>query len=378
MKDRKYKVRLLSIILTMVMVITSMGLGVFADADDDEDAVEKISAPTELSFTGEPAQKFAEGTKNLGADNLVTLKWEEPKSGNVKSYTILNEKKKVLRIEDEKYSGITETRQQFRALPGKHKYYVKAISADDPSDFAISKPITIDGGVKFINTLHKKFDWKVTFRRNVALYKSATGSATIKKVSKGTTAIAIGKYPRRISGWNKPKRVKVQFEDGSVGWTQWGTIRFRPLIRVKQDYPASLKEDYVNKFSSRTNYLVWVNEYTQRVNVFKGKKGSWKLVRTFRCTTGSFAQPVVKGHKYRLGARRGTVWRLDEQGRSYYFKLARGFHGGGYFHTRCWWASGRVRNSVGNRPTTRGCIRMHNPDAAYIYKLPTNSKVVIR
>ena len=366
--------RLLTLLIAVTMIFGSMSIGVFADTNTENEAAVTISKPTDVEFSKVPTQKIAERKKNLRSDNLVTLRWTKPENGTVGSYSILCDGKVL-----EKDIDASATKYEFRAKAGVHKYRVRAISAEDETVYKDSSSVKSPEIMSYIEKVHPKFKWIVTYKRKAPLYKSSTGSATIKTIKKGTKGVAVGKYPKHISGFDKPSRVKVKFDDGTVGWAAWGTVRVKAQIKVKDDYPVSVKEEYANKFASKTNYLVWVNEYTQRVNIFKGKQGSWKLIRSVRVTTGNFAQPLSKGSKkFRLGNKRGTVYRVDDSGRSYYFKLARGFHGSGYFHTRCWWANGSVRNSVTNKPTTRGCVRMYNEDAKFIWDMPRDSKVVIR
>ena len=69
---------------------------------------------------------------------------------------------------------------------------------------------------------------------------------------------------------------------------------------------------------------------------------------------------------------------VTEQGRQYYFKKASYFAPGISFHTGTWWASnGKRRGTVTSKPGTFGCIRMYDKGAAYIYKLPMHTSVVV-
>lgn len=340
-----------------------------------EFVVYTIGKPTITDFTYKVATAFASQTKNLRADNLATIKWKKPTTGTVGGYALVVDGKVKKKLD------ASVTKYTFRLAAGKnHTYAIKAYCAFDKTINATSSSKKVSKKIlNFINKAHPKFSWNVKFKRKATLYKSSTGTAKLATIAKGKKGVAIGKYPKKVGPWDNPKRVQVEFEDGTIGWAKWGDVTVKADTAVKRDYPVSIKEEHANKYSSGTSQLIWVNEYTQRINIFKGKKGSWKLVRSSRCTTGRFASPITRGTKKKLGVKRGTVYRVDENGRSYFFRLARGFKGSGYFHTRCWWTdTGRPRNNVTSFPSTRGCIRMYNPDAQYVWSMPGGSKILFQ
>lgn len=53
-------------------------------------------------------------------------------------------------------------------------------------------------------------------------------------------------------------------------------------------YSTEQKEAYINQkgFSSDTQWLLWINQFTSTLNFFKGAKGQWKLVRSCVCVIG--------------------------------------------------------------------------------------------
>ena len=52
------------------------------------------------------------------------------------------------------------------------------------------------------------------------------------------------------------------------------------IVKPKIAYTKEEAEAFVNALGvkSNTQHLIWVNQYTQRLYVFKGKKGKWKLI----------------------------------------------------------------------------------------------------
>ena len=53
------------------------------------------------------------------------------------------------------------------------------------------------------------------------------------------------------------------------------------IVKPKLAYSKEEAESFVNTLGvkSNTKNLIWVNQYTQRLYVFKGKKGKWKLIK---------------------------------------------------------------------------------------------------
>ncbi|MBR3124361.1 MAG: hypothetical protein IKF42_02890 [Mogibacterium sp.] len=52
------------------------------------------------------------------------------------------------------------------------------------------------------------------------------------------------------------------------------------IVKPKLAYSKEEAESFVNTLGvkSNTKHLIWVNQYTQRLYVFKGKKGKWQLI----------------------------------------------------------------------------------------------------
>lgn len=51
---------------------------------------------------------------------------------------------------------------------------------------------------------------------------------------------------------------------------------------------SSYISEYVNSnnFSSQTDYLIWVNLESFKVNIFKGSRNKWTLIHSYLCTIG--------------------------------------------------------------------------------------------
>lgn len=223
-------------------------------------------------------------------------------------------------------------------------------------------------------------DWYAKAKKNITVYKKSKGSSKLTTMKKGQEALAIGKYPKKVKGWNVPKRVQVRLSNGKVGWVSWGSVSMVAKVKShdEYDYSKAAKEKFVKNYSSKTGTLIWVSRYTQHCYIFKGKKGNWKLYKTYKCTTANFYQPTyggvkaITGHKYK-------VTKVHKNGRKYYFRYSTSYHGSGTMHTRCKWTSNnKWRNSIKVTPSTKGCVRLPDDAAMYIYKLGKGTAVIIK
>lgn len=174
------------------------------------------------------------------------------------------------------------------------------------------------------------------------------------------------------------KGAKVKLPDGTVGWINTyhkDTIQINYYTTT--DYPKEVKEYYVNKVrncTSSTGYLIWVSLYTQRVNIFQGSKGKWKLVRTGPIASGTNYNPTpVEVTKLLYTTPQWTY-------ANFYchhvtvFDSARGFHSR---PTKYAADGGGIYDATIGRPASHGCIRLLDEDCIYIYKLPLGTAVYI-
>ena len=109
-------------------------------------------------------------------------------------------------------------------------------------------------------------------------------------------------------------RVQVQVENYSEAYyqklerAQWETLaeQVSPdytgdfTMDYDIDYTTEIKEAFVNYngYESKTEYLLWVNRATQKVNIFTGTQEEWTLLSTYRCATGAMHTPTPLGITY--------------------------------------------------------------------------------
>ncbi len=150
--------------------------------------------------------------------------------------------------------------------------------------------------------------------------------------------------------------------------TQWA---------LEHDYSPSDKEAWVNArgYSSRTGYLVWVSLTYQRVNVFTGSKGKWRLSNTFVGATGSPGRDTPRGVFSVLG-KSAAGWTTAD----YTVKPVVNFYRYSYaFHSMPYDPGTKdVNDPAIGYPSSHGCVRMYTEGIEWIYDvIPVKTAVVV-
>ncbi len=147
---------------------------------------------------------------------------------------------------------------------------------------------------------------------------------------------------------------------------------------VNNDYSQLEKEIWINAkgYSSKTQYLLWINRAYQHVNVFQGSKGNWKMIQSFLVGTGAASTPTPTGLttvSYKLA----SGWTTS----TYTVRPVVGFYPGtGYaFHSRLSYPGTDTEYDFSaGYPVSHGCIRMYKSDIQWLYNnIPVGTTVVI-
>jgi lipoprotein-anchoring transpeptidase ErfK/SrfK len=146
----------------------------------------------------------------------------------------------------------------------------------------------------------------------------------------------------------------------------------------EHDYEDYEKEIWINAkgYSSKTDYLIWINLSMQRVNIFQGSKGSWQLVRSFIVGTGAPGRGTPVGEYY-ITYKQSSGWTTS----TYTVKPVVGFksNSGYAFHSRLYYpGTEKLSDSSIGFPVSHGCVRMYDEDVRYIYNnIPLNTAVIV-
>ncbi len=136
----------------------------------------------------------------------------------------------------------------------------------------------------------------VTCIQDASIYSDSKFSKdTGKIIRSGETGLLLS-YEK--GGENGLDALELQFPDGTEGWVSARRCQVTEEdCTTTEDYTDAQKVGFVNSmgYESVTGYLVWVNLYTQKVNVFQGTKGDWTLVQSFPCSTGVNTNPTTIG-----------------------------------------------------------------------------------
>lgn len=214
-----------------------------------------------------------------------------------------------------------------------------------------------------------------TYKFNVYAYKDNVRSQVMAVsknpvrpmliTAKAKTSKAITRSGKRVVTLKKGQKfVSAGFNGGRLKPYIRGKRCSFPLIYSKSnkasyistDYSIEEKEKFANDkhLSSGTKYLIWVSQYTQRVNLFVKENGRWKYVKNYRCSTGKASTPTAVGdykiHK-RMKSRHGIPYWT-----SFYSNMS--------IHTKPTWKSAKVLGS----PKSGGCVRVEKPNAYWVYK----------
>ncbi|MBE6049774.1 MAG: L,D-transpeptidase [Clostridium sp.] len=134
----------------------------------------------------------------------------------------------------------------------------------------------------------------------------------------------------------------------------------------------------INKLSldSHTPFLIQVDLTNQVTNIFKGKKNSWNLIKTFSCSSGIQGEDTPTGT---FTIKEKGDWFFSErykQGGKYWVQ----FSGNYLFHSLPYAKDkSTIVDFTLGKPASHGCIRLRELDCKWIYdNIPKGSKVIIQ
>ncbi len=143
------------------------------------------------------------------------------------------------------------------------------------------------------------------------------------------------------------------------------------------DYQDFEKEIWINAkgYTSETNYLIWINQSHQRVNIFEKADDAWVLSKEFIVGAG-------RGYNTPQGVFTTTYNQTGWYTSGYdVYPIVRFKYGTGLaFHSRLYYPGTKtlVDDPGIGYPISAGCIRMYDEDIQYIYDtIPSGTTVVV-
>lgn len=296
---------------------------------------------------------------NLGA----ILKWN--KVSGATQYEIYRYDNKTKKWKSIKKTTDTTYKNTKLTNKRKYQYKVRAIRTAGGKTaiggFSSVKKITAK---KYLTCSVHPIYYKARVKSTTSLYKESSGSAVAGKIKKGTKVTIL----KRARGAKGRCYVKI---NGKGYWINRNKLSFYGGSYTTKDYTTDVKENFVNSngYTSKTKYLIWLSSYTQKVNIFKGSKGKWKLYKTFKCTTGKPSTSTPQG-TYKINKK------ISRYGNYTYEKYLTCFYGLTSFHSRLY-RNGRIVDARIGKPISGGCMRMYTNEAKFIYdKMPKGTTVV--
>lgn len=245
-----------------------------------------------------------------------------------------------------KIGTTTETTYQAKKLTAGQKYYFKVRAyhtlQGKEAYGKLSDKVTVKAKTIDLTAVHGRYV-NATLKKKTTVTVSSTGKK--KTLSKGTAIIATKKSTGTITALLK---------NGTKITINGSNLSYGNLYTTSKKYTTAQKEAFVNGkgYSSKTDYLIWISQYTLETNVFKGSKGKWKLVRSMQCVVGSYG--MTPQGKFEILNRVGWL----NGARAYYFTWNSRLGGGNAFHCRL---NGKVTGAL-----SHGCVRLGSSDLNYI------------
>jgi len=276
-------------------------------------------------------------------DKSLTLKWNKAKNATGYYLYMYNDK-------TGKYEQIKKTRSTTLKISGLKdgklcRFKVQSYRTVGKYNVTSKKSKEVSEKAHKFTKLAKQ----VHGRYYNTTVKSTTKATQVKngkkiKVKAGTKVVAT-----TLSG----SSVTAMMPDGTKIKISPKVLRFTSLNTTKTSYSKEVKEAFVNqkRYSSPTNYLIWISQYTLETTIFKGSTGKWKAVRSMPCVIGAMGRTTP-------GTFRLLRVEYDYGGPVIYFSWNSVKQWGNSFH----------RYVDGNRQGaySHGCVRLSDADLYYI------------
>ena len=192
------------------------------------------------------------------------------------------------------------------------------------------------------------------------------------QLSAGDTGLLLG-YENEDDG---TKVLRLQMDNGTYAWVDAANAEITDeACTTDEDYSTAAKEEFVNDmgYDSHTDYLVWVNLYTQKVNVFTGYQNQWTLLKSFDCATGVNQTPTTTGTFTYNDLQ--DKWDLGD----IYVEPVMVFNGGEAFTSLPYKTSDHtISDDTIGKPASGGSVRLQEEDIQWMADtLPIDTLVVV-
>ncbi len=186
-------------------------------------------------------------------------------------------------------------------------------------------------------------------------------------------AVVLPTPPIRINSlMYVPLRFTAEALGAKVDATYENNVLNVNIITQKSQFPQ--KENFLNtnNFTSRTNYLIWIDKSEFSVTVFEGGKNNWRAVNSYPCSIGAPATPTVTGQFEYFS--KENRWSYP----GYYCGPIMRFYQGYAMHSTLVRYDGTDYDPRLGMMISHGCIRMKPADIQYLWNtIPLYTKVYV-
>jgi lipoprotein-anchoring transpeptidase ErfK/SrfK len=173
---------------------------------------------------------------------------------------------------------------------------------------------------------------------------------------------------------NNGESYKV-YGSGKFSWVKKNEIDVQKSLPINPEkISKNFKEEYVNynNFESETPYFIWVDLQRCTVNVFKGSKKNYRLIKTMTCASGKDETPTVRGN-FKIQDRGLDFYEASiNMGAKYWVR----FYGSYLFHSLPTDKKGNILDTTLGKQATHGCIRLSIENSKWIYdNIPKDTEV---
>jgi lipoprotein-anchoring transpeptidase ErfK/SrfK len=205
------------------------------------------------------------------------------------------------------------------------------------------------------------------------MYFSAYTNTAYSGIAQGTKVTVTDK------SYLKAEESEVLMPNGDIRYIPEMYLTYTGCLNERGDYSRAVKEGFINKkgVGSATQYLVWISTNYQKFYVFEGSAGNWTLIRTYKCTTGSFETPTKPGFGYRVKNKIDKV-SFDEYSYGKY-----GIYFFQFIHSWPYYKGSETQKvagygTLGSLPQSHGCVRLKDDAALWCYtNLPMDTRIVV-
>lgn len=273
---------------------------------------------------------------NMSANSSVVLNWKKVSKATKYRIYLVDGTTRT------KVATTKKTTYTVKNLEPGTQYYFQVCAYNAAGEGQASAVVSAKT-TNWMKTVHQRY-----FVATVTSNTTVTTTSGKRKIllKKNTKIVTLGRTYTK-------KTIKATMADGTNIVISAKKIRYGNVKTTTEYYSQNVKEDFVNKkkYSSKTNYLIWINQYTCNTTIFVGSKGKWKMVRSMPCVIGNGGKTSVgvfkllKQDTYRKKPRIYFTWNSAK-------------NWGQAFHCR--------KDSNKRAAVSDGCIRLADSDLYYL------------